>query len=425
MLFNAPANPLLIRSLMVLALATVSTVNSNLVHATTPTSTLPGTITLYGKTGDISDPENDSNSHCVIEVLPGGTGRTVDYMLSNPDSKCFQLRVESISMEHMPPATQVLLTDDYFCDTTLGDDYQPKLDPSTNKNFWIKLKTGADGSILAKRSISGLNTKGFLYNQAEEKVTKGIQLVDMALSGSPQEMTHTLSCVRVITSSNKDTKFGEILTLGKQEWTSKWREGDEDAAPKKECAKGVMSGRYHMGREQGDTMHKCAEFNTAVAIERTPWSTMFRECGIPLSGAYVSDKGRYQDCNEADVTDWESFEYRYFTCPVDQVMVGRGHAYQKYDDTDDTGNDRGDENGRTDYRCAKLYEGVVSESNRISVLPGKWTDPITEDGSDHHGDEHDGYFNCPANEVLVGRAHRGDERNLTRYQCAKLRLPAH
>lgn len=125
---------------MVLALATVSTVNSNLVHATTPTSTVPGTITLYGKTGDISDPENDSNSHCVIEVLPGGTGRTVDYMLSNPDSKCFQLRVESISMEHMPPATQVLLTDDYFCDTTLGDDYQPKLDPSTNKNFWIKLK---------------------------------------------------------------------------------------------------------------------------------------------------------------------------------------------------------------------------------------------------------------------------------------------
>ena len=78
MLFNAPANPLLIRSLMVLALATVSTVNSNLVHATTPTSTLPGTITLYGKTGDISDPENDSNSHCVIEVLPGGTGILLD-----------------------------------------------------------------------------------------------------------------------------------------------------------------------------------------------------------------------------------------------------------------------------------------------------------------------------------------------------------
>ncbi|WP_146230352.1 hypothetical protein [Pseudomonas sp. LB-090624] len=400
--------------------------NSNLVHATTPNSTVPGTITLYGKTGDVSDPENDSNAHCVIEVLPGGTGRTVDYMLTNPASACFQLRVESISMENMPPATQVLLTDDYFCDTMLGNDYEPKLDPSTNKNFWIKLKTGAAGSILAEQSISALNKKGFLSNQAEGKVTKGIQLVDMAQSGSAQEMTHTLSCVRVTTSSNKDTKFGEYLSTGNQTWTDKWREGDEDHAPKKECNVGVMAGRFHYGDEQGDTRHLCTEFDRKVVIEKTPWSPMFRECGIPLTGRYNSDKGRYQDCNEADGVGWDNTEYRYFSCPVDEVMVGRGHAYQKYGDTDDTGADHGDENGRTDYRCAKLYEGVESESNRISVLPGPWSPGHTEDGSkgNGHWDTHNGEFTCAPNEVLVGRAHRGDEKNITRYQCAKLRLPA-
>lgn len=49
MLFNPPAKPLLLRSLMVLALATVSTVNSNFVHATTPASTAGGASRCMGK----------------------------------------------------------------------------------------------------------------------------------------------------------------------------------------------------------------------------------------------------------------------------------------------------------------------------------------------------------------------------------------
>lgn len=427
MLFNPPAKPLLLRSLMVLALATVSTVNSNFVHATTPASTAGGSITLYGKTGDVSDPDNNSSVQCVINVLPAGTGRTVDHMLTNPGSPCYGLRAEGISMENMPPATQVLLTDDYFCDTELGSSYEQKLDPSTNKNFWIKLKTGAAGSTLAEESISALNKKGFLSHEANGQFTKGIQLVDFGQSGTNDRNTFTLSCVRVITSTNKNTKFGEYLTTKNETWTSKWREGDEGAAPRKECEKGVMAGRFHFGDEQGDTMHWCTEFDREVTIEKTAWSEMFRECGIPLTGRYLSGKGRYQDCNEADGVDWDKMEYRYFSCPVDEVMVGRGHAYSdesKYP-TDDTGQDRGDENGRTDYRCAKLYDGTVSESNRISVLPGEWFGGRTEDASNAHGHQpHGGVFTCPTNEVLVGRAHRGDETNLTRYQCAKLRLPA-
>lgn len=430
MLFTRPIEPLARRSLSILSIALASALASNFVYAAKNPDTGTAQITLYGKTGDVTDPENYSNASCTIKVLPAGSSRTVDVLLNNPDSECYGLRVSSMSMENMPPATQVLLTDDYLCDTTLGNSFDVERDPSTNKNFWVKLKTGAAGAKLVEESISALNFKGFATNRSAsgDQISEEVKVEDYALSGTSERMTYTLSCVRITTSTNKTTKIGSYYTAPTTAWRTPTKEHE---SVRWQCPAGqIMTGRKHKGDEKADTSYKCTSIDN-VEVVPSAWSKMFRECGVRLDAKWSNSKNRYQACNEKASTSnhWKNTEYYYFTCPVDQVMVGRGHGYSNSSDwpEDDTGGDNGDENGRTDYRCASLYQATPSDSTRISVLPGKWSTPNTESGKENNDEgyrEHDGEFECPLNQVLVGRAHRGDENNLTRYLCARLRAPA-
>ncbi|WP_079227030.1 hypothetical protein [Pseudomonas putida] len=429
MLFTRPLGRLARRSLIVLTIGAAGVLPSSVVHAAIPSANENGSITLYGKKGNITDPENDSNASCTINVLPAGSSRTVDVLLNNPASECYGLRVASISMENMPPATQVLLTDDYLCDTTLGSSFERERDPSTNKNFWVKLKTGAAGATLVEESISALNFKGFASNRSPsgDQVSEEVKVEDFGVSGTTERMTYTLSCVRITTSTNKTTKIGTYYSVPATAWSSAVK---ESASRKWQCPEGqVMTGRKHKGDENADTQYKCTSIKD-VNTKPSAWSPMFRECGVRLDAKFDDDKNRYKTCNElVRDNNWNNTDYYYFTCPVDQVMIGRGHGYSNPSDwpEDDTGDDKGDDNGRTDYRCAELYQGAPSESTRVTVLPGKWSTPNTESGkenNDHGYPEHNGESECPLNQVMVGRAHRGDENNLTRYLCARLRSPA-
>ncbi|MFS0827927.1 hypothetical protein [Pseudomonas phoenicis] len=357
-----------------------------------------GVITLMGKKGDIESPENDSNVSCIIDVPAAGAGRSIDVHLNNPGSPCYEIRVSSIAMSNMPPATQVLLTDDYLCQTTLGNSFDVRRDPESNKNFWVKLRTGAAGSTLEEESISSLTFKGFATNRSPSTgaVSQGVQVEDFKLNGTSERMTYTLSCVRITSSTNKNTKRGEFLSVPTAAWSDAVKESESEdwTCP----GNGVVTARKHSGDEQGDTAYGCASI-AGVTPSGATWSAAFPECGINLDADYDENSGRFKTCAEKKY-DNDNAGYLYFTCPANQVMLGRSHE--------------GDENGDTKYRCGALYQGTPEDNKRVSVWPGTWSPAIRESDSEH---------SCPTDEVMVGRAHKGDENNDTRYLCAKLRAP--
>lgn len=83
-----------------------------------------------------------------------------------------------------------------------------------------------------------------------------------------------------------------------------------------------------------------------------------------------------------------------FTCSVNKVLVGRKHE--------------GDENEPEHLRCGSVKD---IWGNLMNVIPGPWNGPYKE--NDHQ-------YVCPANSVLIGKYHRGDENGDTEYQCGTL-----
>jgi len=132
----------------------------------------------------------------------------------------------------------------------------------------------------------------------------------------------------------------------------------------------VMVGREHDGDENGNTRHKCASL---------------KQNDTPLT---VNTKLEY-----TAKYDNESREYK-FACPTNEVMTGRGHYH--------------DENGPTWYFCGKVIDAW---GDPMQVGNRTWTDDIKESNSS---------YTCPANTVMTGRGHRGDENGWTQYQCATL-----
>ncbi|MEV4223296.1 hypothetical protein [Nonomuraea sp. NPDC049725] len=94
-----------------------------------------------------------------------------------------------------------------------------------------------------------------------------------------------------------------------------------------------------------------------------------------------------------------------FTCPLNEVITGRKHS--------------GDENGYTTYYCSR----VLVNGEQAVVSPGAWSDPQRESSS---------FYETPADQAIAGRWHTGDENGSTRYRPAtlhwqgrQLRLAAH
>ena len=93
----------------------------------------------------------------------------------------------------------------------------------------------------------------------------------------------------------------------------------------------------------------------------------------------------------------------YFLCPSNTVMTGRYH--------------KGDENGQTQYEYATLKAVDVNGnlvSGTITVEDVKWDSSIKE--SSGNG------YDAPANRVIVGRQHKGDENGQTYYTSAKVTI---
>lgn len=93
----------------------------------------------------------------------------------------------------------------------------------------------------------------------------------------------------------------------------------------------------------------------------------------------------------------------YFLCPSNTVMTGRYH--------------KGDENGQTQYEYATLKAVDVNGnlvSGTITVEDVKWDSSIKE--SSGNG------YDAPANRVIVGRQHKGDENGQTQYATAIIKI---
>ncbi|MFI6451013.1 hypothetical protein ACIBF6_05620 [Streptosporangium amethystogenes] len=82
-----------------------------------------------------------------------------------------------------------------------------------------------------------------------------------------------------------------------------------------------------------------------------------------------------------------------FVCSAGEVLIDRAHW--------------GDENGWTRYRCGQIR----IDGEAVTVQTGNWSYGIKESNS---------YFAAPADQVLIGRRHQGDENGLTWYLAGTL-----
>ncbi|VVP66700.1 hypothetical protein PS910_00051 [Pseudomonas fluorescens] len=363
-----------------------------------------GSITLTGKKGDPQDPDNTATGTCTLN-LPE-RGRTVDLSIANPASACYDIRVETVAMSNLPAATQILFTDDHLCGTALGNSYHARRDPTDNQNFWIRIKTTEPNATLVEESLAALTGKNkFVTNTAPNGTrSKGLMVVDSAQTGDGSRITWNLSCVQIKVSADTSTVRGAPINVASTDWD----EGrDEHKSKDFMCPAGtVMTGRKHGNDDKADekapTYYKCAKLPNDITREDSTWSIGFPECGYRLK---EDDDDDFMTCTDAVNYNKDMQRYIHFSCPVDEVMVGRSHE--------------GDENEHSQYRCAALYKGDAVQANRVIVEPGAWSGDIQESGDDKKGSEH----TCPTDQVMVGRAHAGDENGNTRYQCAVLRAP--
>lgn len=140
----------------------------------------------------------------------------------------------------------------------------------------------------------------------------------------------------------------------------------------------VMTERRHQGDENGTTTYAFSYCHLMldedqISLGSYTWSNWMQESG-------KSTGGRSQ-----------------FVCPPGTVMTGREH--------------KGDENGNTRYEFATVtYNGLP-----IETRPGPWTGRARESSGT--------WETAPPLQVMVGRAHEGDENGYTEYQYSAIITP--
>ncbi|MDR6714644.1 hypothetical protein J2W83_004280 [Pseudomonas hunanensis] len=317
--------------------------------------TQAGNIVLFDK----------DNKTCTLEVPAGASGKTWQFDLNTVGSSCYNVLPRQIQLTNLPSATQILMTDAYWCNEAT----EPQ-DSYDSKDHWIKLRTTRQPTSTEAYGIHDW------YAQSNGSIiTPGLQLLDKyTRSGTPQY--DTLSCIRVTTSAGPDTPVFPTASVGSRSWG----DSKEEADSKITCeGNTVMTGRNHRGDERGQTKHECgvvSQDGNAAVVGTRGWSIKFSE----------SDR--------VGNNEWD--EGYYFSCPLNQVMTGREHW--------------GDENGDTRYECAPL----TVNGRQLDVTPGDWSAGMNETDSEHK---------CAQDQVMVGRWHRGDEntKGSTRYRCATVR----
>ena len=85
-----------------------------------------------------------------------------------------------------------------------------------------------------------------------------------------------------------------------------------------------------------------------------------------------------------------------FSVPTGTVMTGRQHT--------------GDENGDTRYH----YSRIEFQGQAVVPASGSWSEERAQ---------HEVEYTCPADQVMTGRSHEGDEQGPTKFRCASLESP--
>ena len=159
----------------------------------------------------------------------------------------------------------------------------------------------------------------------------------------------------------------QATTIPDQEWSEELPESSH----RFDCgnARGkVLIGRLHHGDENDNTKYKCA---TVMQFGERPAPENIEELeNYPASGNEV-------------------------VCPTNKVFIGRAHG--------------GDENAYEVLMCANILDAW---NQPMGVIPSEtWSQDLKEDGHQ---------FECPANSVMIGKYHKGDENGTTRYLCGTL-----
>lgn len=234
--------------------------------------------------------------------------------------------------------------------------------------YWIKFKTTATNT-------GSPNIYSFEELQTYAKgqtIFRGLKVVDKK-TVSGEKMRDATVCVKLIASGDIDTPAPKNLLTLKDSEGLDWQK--ESESPNRECpGEGMISLRVHNnGDENKATRYECRVAD-GYQIKDRKWSVPFGEYG-------------------------REDDYIYFTCPTNTVMTGRWHT--------------GDEEGYTRYQCASL---VNSSGQAVQVEPLDWSEGHKESGG--HSEA------CGTNQIMIGRAHEGDENGQTRYLCANLRPAA-
>ncbi|WP_141729027.1 hypothetical protein [Pseudomonas putida] len=370
-----------------------------------------GLITPYASAGTItliSAPTGDfGERRCTVDIPPAGAGKTLKLSVAERGGlgvgNCYDIKPSDILMQDIPSSAEILLTDDWLCDTKLDDTFYTEDDPEDNKSFVIRLETTRNPSQLPEIGIDRLAEfevgKYIDYtNDAGEKPV-GFKVVEKTHNGSGR-INRKLSCLEISISDDSNTPeliavpLGEISTSG----------NIEESGSSFNCsATQVMIGRKHEGDENGDTTYTCQTVNgngtEKILFNEDYSSPKMSECGRRKPGS-LTDEQPDKNCTEAVTYNKDQVDPIYFTCPTDSVMVGRDHE--------------GDETGYTTYRCATLYKDKEVEANKLVVVPGEWEGSAKEPESD---------FTCGIGKVMIGRAHKSDENGPTKYRCGQLFYP--
>lgn len=148
-----------------------------------------------------------------------------------------------------------------------------------------------------------------------------------------------------------------------------WSQAQDEQNSKFHCPTDqFLIARWHEGSERGLTKYRCGK--------------AFQYQAIP-----IKDPKLIQALHEAAGIE--------FICPKNQVMTGREHD--------------GDENGETRYYCGTPMDYW---DRPLQVIHDEWFWTPKE----HL--EHTAA--CPENMFMVGRYHKGDEEEPTRYLCARV-----
>ncbi|MEH6354297.1 hypothetical protein [Pseudomonas sp. 3JA] len=298
-------------------------------------------------TGAIIILRDKNDATCSLEIPAEGSGLTYRYELEAFGTKCKGFVARTIEFVELPSALKIFLSDDDWCSES-----------SSDQDFWIKLRTTKKSTTVGITKITTL----FDYNR-NVIIGPGL-LLENKYQKVDGEVLDKLSCIKIVASRAFNVPLPPAATERDRSWSGSHPEDDVNLT----CySNQIMTGRKHMGDEQGYTYHECAtavQSGASVVIQ-----TITKSTGIKESAGI------------------------YFVCPNNRVMIGREHI--------------GDENADTYYGCAP----ATNAGRNLTVTPHGWSDSMKEANSE---------FRCPTNQFLIGRWHQGDENGNTRYRCATL-----